>query len=61
MKFFQNLNPKNEKNKQPGKFIGSQINLVKMSNGDLRVINEECNCQNVNEVQCNENESEMKC
>ena len=50
MKFFRNLNPKNEKNIQPGKFIGSQINLVKMSNGDLRVINEECNCQNANEV-----------
>ena len=50
MKFFRNLNPKNEKNIQPGKFIGRQINLVKMSNGDLRVINEECNCKNVNEV-----------
>ena len=50
MKFFRNLNPRNEKNIQPGKFIGSQINLVKMSNEDLRVINEECNCQNVNEV-----------
>ena len=50
MKFFWNLNPKNEKNIQPAKFIGSQINLVKMSNRDLRVINEEYNCQNVNEV-----------
>ena len=50
MKFFRNLNPKNEKNIQPGKLIGSQINLVKMSNRDLRVINEECNFQNVNEV-----------
>ena len=50
MKIFQNLNPKNEKNIQPEKFIGSQINLVKMLNGDLRVINEECNFQNVNKV-----------
>ena len=50
MKFFRNLNSKNKKYIQPGNFIGSQINLVKMSNGDLRVINEECNCQNVNEV-----------
>ena len=50
MKIFQNLNPKNKKNIQPEKFIGSKINLVKMSNMDLRVINEECNCQNVNEV-----------
>ena len=50
MKFFWNLNPKNKKNIQPEKFIGSQINLVKMSNVDLRVINEECNYQNVNEV-----------
>ena len=43
MKFFQNLNRKNEKNIQPGNFIGSQINLVKMSNGDPSVLNEECN------------------
>ena len=50
MNFFRNLNPKNKKNIQPEKFIGSQINFVKMSNGDLRVINEECNCPNVNEV-----------
>ena len=51
MKFFRNLNPKNEKkNIQPEKFIGSQINLVKMSNENLKVINEEYNCQNVNEV-----------
>ena len=40
MKFFRNLNPKNEKNIQPGKFIGSQINLVKMSNGEPRVLHE---------------------
>ena len=50
MKFFRNLNPKNEKKIQPEKFIESQINLVKMSNWDLRVINEERNCQNINEV-----------
>ena len=50
MKFFRDLNPKNKKNIQPEKFIGSQINLVKISNGDLRVTNEECTCQNVNEV-----------
>ena len=50
MKFFRNLNLKNKKNIQPGKFIGNQINLIKMSNGNLMVINEECNCQNVNEV-----------
>ena len=69
MKFFRNLNPKNEKKKiyiyiyiyiQPEKFIGSQIYLVKMSNRDLRVINEECNCQNINEVKYNENEN-VKC
>ena len=40
MKIFQNLNPKNEKIIQLEKFIGSQINLVKMSNGDPRVLNE---------------------
>ena len=50
MKFFWNINPKNKKNIQPEKVIGRQINLVKMSKGGLRVINEECNCQNVNEV-----------
>ena len=50
MKFFWNLNPKNKNNIQPEKSIGSHINLVKMSNGDLRVINEECKCPNVNEV-----------
>ena len=50
MKFFRNLNPKNETNIQPRKFIGIQINLVKMLNGDLEVINEEYNFQNVNEV-----------
>ena len=50
MKIFQNLNPKNEKIIQPRKFIGSQINLVKMSNGDLRVLNEECSVKNMNEM-----------
>ena len=50
MKFFRNLNPKNEKNIQPGNFTGSQINLVKMSNGDPRVLNEECSVKNMNEV-----------
>ena len=50
MNIFQNLNPKNEKNIQPEKFIGSQINLVKMSNGDLRVLNEKYKCKSVNEM-----------
>ena len=53
MKFFWNLNPKNEKNILPGKFIGSQINLVKMSNGDPRVLNEECSVKNMNEMKMN--------
>ena len=50
MKIFQNLNPKNKKNIQPRKFIGSQIILVKMSNGDPRVRNEECSVKNMNEM-----------
>ena len=50
MKNFQNLNLKNEKNIQPGKFIGSQINLVKISNGDLRVLNEKYKYKSVNEM-----------
>ena len=50
MKFFWNLNPKNEKNILPGKFTGSQINLVKMSNVDPRVLNEECSVKNMNEM-----------
>ena len=50
MKFFRNLNHKNEKNIQPENFIGSQINLVKMSNRDLSVLNEECSVKNVNEM-----------
>ena len=35
---------KNEKMIKTRKFYKSQINLVKMSNEDLRVINEECKC-----------------
>ena len=50
MKIFQNLNPKNEKNIQTEKFIGSQINLVKMSNMDPRVLNEKCSVKNMNEM-----------
>ena len=42
------------------KFYKSQINLVKMSNEDLRVINEECKCSKENEMKSSENESEMK-
>ena len=38
----------------------SQINLVKMSNEDPRVINEKCKCQNKNVINFIENESEMK-
>ena len=50
MKFFRNLNHKNEKNIQPGNFIGSQINLVKMSIWDPSVLNEECSVKNMNEI-----------
>ena len=50
MKFLRNLNPKNQKNIQPGKFIGSQINLVKMSNEDPRVLNEKYKFKSVNEM-----------
>ena len=50
MKFFQNLNPKNEKNIQPVKLTRSKINLVKISNGDPRVLNEECSVKNMNEM-----------
>ena len=50
MKMFQNLNHKNEKNIHPGNFIGSQINLVKRSNGDPSVLNEECSVKNMNEM-----------
>ena len=50
MKFFWNLNSKNEKNIQPEKFTRSQINLIKMSNRDPRVLNEECSVKNMNEM-----------
>ena len=50
MKFFRNLNHKNEKYIQPENFIGSQINLLKMSNGDPSVLNEECSVKNMNEM-----------
>ena len=50
MKIFQNLNHNNEKNIQSENFIGSQINLVKMSKGDPRVLNEECKVKNMNEI-----------
>ena len=53
MKFFQNLNLKNNKNIQPKKFIGSQINLVKISNRDPRVLNEKCSVKNMNEMKMN--------
>ena len=53
MKIFQNLNPKNEKNIQPENFTRSQINLVKMSNEDPRVLNEECSVKNMNEMKMN--------
>ena len=42
------------------KLYMSQINLVKMSNEDPRVINEKCKCQNENVIKCIENENEMK-
>ena len=38
----------------------SQINLVKISNEDPRVINEKCKCQIKNVIKCIENESEIK-
>ena len=41
------------------KLYRSQINLVKMSNEDPRVINEKCKFQIENVVKCIENESEM--
>ena len=37
----------------------SQINLVKMTKDDPRVINEKCKCQNENVIKCIENESEI--
>ena len=42
------------------KLYKSQINLVKMSNEDTRVINEKCKCQNENVIKCIGNENEMK-
>ena len=42
------------------KLYKSQINLVKMSNEDQRVINEKCKWKNENVIKCIENESEMK-
>ena len=50
MNFFWNLNYKNEKKYTAGNFIGSQINLVKMSNGNPSVLNEECSVKNMNEM-----------
>ena len=41
---------KNEKMIKTQKFYRNQINLVKMSNEDLRVINEECKCLNENKM-----------
>ena len=41
---------KNEKMIKTHKFYMSQINLVKISNEDLRVINEECKFQSINEM-----------
>ena len=46
--------------KKTRKLYRSQINLVKMSNEDSRVINEKCKCQNENVIKCIENEGEMK-
>ena len=42
------------------KLYMSQINLVKISNENPRVINEKCKCQNENVIKCIENENEMK-
>ena len=50
MKFFRNLNHKNEKNIQLGNFIENQINLIKMSNGHPSVLNGECSVKNMNEM-----------
>ena len=41
------------------KLYKSRINLVKMSNEDLGVINEKCKFQNENVIKCIENESEI--
>ena len=42
------------------KLYKSQINLVKMLNEDIWVINEKCKYQNENVIKCIENDSEMK-
>ena len=42
-----------KKNIQPKKFTGRQINLVKMSNGDPRVLNKEYSVKNMNEMKMN--------
>ena len=42
------------------KFNMSQINLVNMSNEDLRVLNEYCKCQSINEMKRSRNKIEMK-
>ena len=39
------------------KFNRNQINLIKISNEDLRIINEYCKCQNINEIKKNENKA----
>ena len=41
---------KNKKMIKTRKFYRSQINLVKMSNEDLRVINELCKCQSIDKM-----------
>ena len=41
------------------KLYRNQINLIKISNEDPRVINEKYKCQNENKIKCIENESEM--
>ena len=50
MKFFRNLNAQNEKDMQPENFYRNQLNFVKMSNGDPRVLNEKYKCKSVNEM-----------
>ena len=42
------------------KFYKSQINLVKMSNENLKVINESCKCQSINKMKLSGNENEMR-
>ena len=38
----------------------NQINSVKMSNEDLRLINKYSKCQSINEMKLSGNESEMR-